>query len=204
MVDHWPKSYNLSEDEEKMIRDYRREKEAMQNEQSPNMKAVEEMENLKQYLVTQIGPFDPNHSPSLVNMMIGLYENKFTDIVDLEVAVSSLIFHAHKASVDGGWWNDPATGEDLHGKRNVPEMLMLIVSEIAEAMEGYRKNKMDDKLPHHKMITVELADGLLRIGDLAGALDLPVGKATKEKRDYNLIREDHKVEQRLKSNGKKF
>ena len=37
---------------------------------------------------------------------------------------------------------------------------MLIVSEIAEAMEGERKDLMDDKLPHRKMAEVELADAL--------------------------------------------
>ncbi|XUM19805.1 hypothetical protein ACRAVF_19255 [Bradyrhizobium oligotrophicum S58] len=38
---------------------------------------------------------------------------------------------------------------------------MLIVSEIAEAMEGERKSLMDDHLPHRKMVEVELADTLI-------------------------------------------
>ena len=47
------------------------------------------------------------------------------------------------------WWLDLKTGAPLD--RNIPEMLMLIVSEIAEAMEGHRKDLIDDKLPKRKM-----------------------------------------------------
>jgi NTP pyrophosphatase (non-canonical NTP hydrolase) len=64
------------------------------------------------------------------------------------------------------WWHDPATGERLD--RNKGEMLMLIVSELSEAMEGERKDLMDDKLPHRKMAEVELADVLIRVFDFAG------------------------------------
>jgi len=63
--------------------------------------------------------------------------------------------------------------------RNKGELLMLCVSELAEAMEGHRKDKMDDKLPHRKMAEVELADFLIRAFDMAGGLELdlnPVGK----------------------------
>jgi NTP pyrophosphatase (non-canonical NTP hydrolase) len=83
-------------------------------------------------------------------------------------------------------------------------MLMLIVSEISEAMEGVRKNLMDDKLPHRKMIEVELADALVRIGDLAGFLGLDVGGAVVEKMDFNANRADHKIENRMRDGGKAF
>jgi hypothetical protein len=65
------------------------------------------------------------------------------------------------------WWRDLVTGEKLD--RNMGEMLMLVVSEIAECMEGERKNLMDDHLPHRKMAEVELADAVIRIADIAGA-----------------------------------
>lgn len=65
------------------------------------------------------------------------------------------------------WWHDPATGEKLY--RNMGEMLMLVVSEIAECMEGERKDLMDTHLPHRKMAEVELADAIIRIADIAGA-----------------------------------
>ena len=81
---------------------------------------------------------------------------------------------------------------------------MLIVSEIAEAMEGERKDLMDDKLPHRKMAEVELADALISIFDYAGATKYDLGGAFVEKMEYNAHREDHKHENRLKPGGKKF
>ncbi len=106
----------------------------------------------------------------------------------------------HEANVL--WWTDPVTGERLI--RNKGEMLMLIVSEISEAMEGVRKNLQDDHLPHRKMEEVELADALIRIFDYGGAYGLDLQCAFDEKMKYNASREDHKIEARLKSNGKKF
>lgn len=108
----------------------------------------------------------------------------------------------HRYNVDAGWWTNIETGERLD--RNVPEMLMLIVSEISEAMEGYRKNLMDDKLPHRKMIEVELADAVIRICDTAEGLGLDLAGAVREKIIFNTSRPDHKIENRLKENGKKF
>jgi len=100
------------------------------------------------------------------------------------------------------WWHDPRTGEPL--QRNVSEMLMLTVSELSEAMEGHRKNKMDDHLPHRKMLEVELADAMIRILDLGYGLGLDVAGAMMEKLEYNVNREDHKPENRLKPGGKAF
>ena len=85
----------------------------------------------------------------------------------------------------------------------IPEKLMLIVTELAEAMEGYRKDLMDDKLPHRKMLEVELADAMIRIFDLAAALELDLGGALIEKMAYNAQRADHQIENRLKPGGKK-
>lgn len=100
------------------------------------------------------------------------------------------------------WWHHPATGERLN--RNKGELLMLIVSEVAEAMEGERKNLMDDKLPHRKMAEVELADALIRIFDYAGAYGYDLDGAVAEKRAFNAVRPDHKAEARLAADGKKW
>jgi len=81
---------------------------------------------------------------------------------------------------------------------------MLIVSEVAEAMEGYRKGLMDDHLPDRPMIEAELADAVIRICDLAGSLNLDLGGAIIEKQQYNRTRLDHSREERAKPNGKKF
>lgn len=124
--------------------------------------------------------------------------------------MNELIKKIHEQNVAAGWWTNLETGESLksgHGepaKRNIPEMLCLIHSEISEAMEGYRKNLMDDKLPHRPMLEVELADAVIRIFDMAGGLNLDLEGAIHEKLEYNKNRADHKIENRLTENGKKF
>ena len=66
-------------------------------------------------------------------------------------SISELTALIHGLNVASGWWTNLETGEDLTSKlgekpkRNIPEMLCLIHSEVSEAMEGHRKNLMDDK-----------------------------------------------------------
>lgn len=100
------------------------------------------------------------------------------------------------------WWMNPATGNRI--ERNDGELLMLMVSEIAEGMEGIRKNLMDDKLPHRPMIEVEMADLFIRLMDFAGARGLDLDGAVAEKRAFNAVRADHTFEARMKANGKRF
>ena len=91
-----------------------------------------------------------------------------TEITPLPI--EDLIKRCHQSAVDGGWWHDINTGEKLD--RNDGELRMLIISEIAEAMEGLRKDLMDDKLPHRKMEEVELADTVIRICDYIGSSEI--------------------------------
>jgi NTP pyrophosphatase (non-canonical NTP hydrolase) len=128
-------------------------------------------------------------------------------------AGSALVDACHGASARAGWWTYGPTGQDLKaeaqsdsrfGKALVAEKLALIHSEISEAMEGHRKGLQDDKLPHRSMIEVELADAVIRIADLAGALDLDLGGAIAEKLQFNATREDHKPENRAKAGGKVY
>ncbi len=122
------------------------------------------------------------------------YENYISsEINDL----STLCHNANKA-----WWHNLATGEPL--KRNKGELMMLIVSEVAEAMEGARKGLSDDKLPHRTMEEVELADTLIRIFDYAGEFGLDLGGALVEKLAYNASRADHKPAHRVAPGGKKW
>lgn len=160
------------------------------------------------------------------------------DLAELERSVNSIVAICHK--MNAHWWIDPATGEDL--RKNpliVATKIALIHSELSEALEGDRKDLMDDKLPHRKAFDTELVDGIIRIGDLAGAKGYPVGEAiraignlpskavslalglrsiaqlaggmgleigaiTAEKSAFNLVRADHKFENRVKPNGKKY
>lgn len=101
------------------------------------------------------------------------------------------------------WWTDLDSGE-YPIKRNVGELLMLAVSELAEAMEGHRKNLMDDKLPHRKMLEVEIVDCIIRLFDLGGGLQLDINGTFEEKMAYNATRIDHSIEHRKSVNGKKY
>jgi len=118
--------------------------------------------------------------------------------------INELVDICHSANVEAGWWSDITTGESMLGKRNVNELLMLCVSELAEAMEGRRKNLMDDHLPSRPMFDVELADCIIRICDLAGSEGIDLGGSIVEKLAYNRNRADHKLENRLGINGKRF
>jgi len=109
---------------------------------------------------------------------------------------------AHKTATDAGWYVDPKTGEPV--KRNFGEVVALMHSELSEALEADRKNLMDDKLPHRGGVEVEFADCIIRILDTAAALGLDVAGAVIEKNRFNRERADHKLENRISANGKKY
>lgn len=100
------------------------------------------------------------------------------------------------------WWQDPTTGVSID--RNFGELIALAHSELSEALEGHRRNLMDDKLLHRKMVEVELVDCLIRIFDLAGAYSMDLQGAYEEKRAYNAMRADHSHRARLLPGGKRY
>ena len=135
---------------------------------------------------------------------------------DIRDAGNVLVDYCHGASAAAGWWGEleqtgdlpydvaEVRGDGRFGKALVAQKLCLIHSEVSEAMEGHRKGLADDKLPHRPAIEVELADAVIRIADLAGALGLDLGGAIAEKMEYNRNRPDHKPENRRGENGKKY
>lgn len=106
----------------------------------------------------------------------------------------------HTVSRDAGWW----AGLDPDEPMVFATKLALTHSELSEALEGSRKSLMDSHLPHRRAVEVELADAVIRIFDLAGACDMNLEGALKEKMEYNLHREDHKLENRAKLGGKRI
>jgi NTP pyrophosphatase (non-canonical NTP hydrolase) len=116
--------------------------------------------------------------------------------------INAIVNLCHGCSKDAGWWQGVPTPDVPTPIINTK--LLLMVTEIAEATEGVRKDLMDDKLPHRKMVEVELADALIRICDLAGAMDMDLGGAVAEKLAFNATRDDHRLEVRAATGGKKF
>ena len=132
-------------------------------------------------------------------------------VLTVKSAGNLLVDVCHNASRSASWWNDGGT--DLRQEINRPtklagalvaQKLCLIHSEISEAMEGHRKGLMDDKIKHRPMIEVELADAMIRICDLAGALGMDLGGAIEEKLAYNATRADHRPDARNAAGGKSY
>ena len=105
----------------------------------------------------------------------------------------------HDASKN--WWINLETGQ--YEQRNVLECIALVMSELGEAVNFYRKGQNDDKLIHRPGIEVEMADAIIRIMDLCGGMNYDIGGAIVEKMAYNKVREDHKLENRMMEGGKK-
>jgi NTP pyrophosphatase (non-canonical NTP hydrolase) len=107
--------------------------------------------------------------------------------------LSQKIFQANK---EKGFWDN---------ERNVGEMLMLVTTELAEAMESHRKGKFcqletfndllkdaEFKQAFEKNIkdtfSDEMADSLIRILDMCGGLDIDIKKHVELKLRYNSLR----------------
>ena len=78
----------------------------------------------------------------------------------------------HSIAKEKGFWNK---------ERNVGEALMLIVTELAEAMEGYR-HKDDANFRE------ELADTFIRLFDLCGGLGIDIEAEISKKAEKNKSR----------------
>jgi NTP pyrophosphatase (non-canonical NTP hydrolase) len=135
----------------------------------------------------------------------------------ISVAANQLVESCHQAAATAGWWgvydqDNCPWPEDVTqvrkntrlGKLLVSQKIALCHSELSEALEGARKDKMDDHLPHFTSVAVELADAVIRICDLAGAMNISLGRAIAEKMAYNAQRADHKPENRAAAGGKAF
>lgn len=114
-------------------------------------------------MVTDLDKLIPNADPR-----IPLVSEKGQEIFNFtRLTCEGIAQEIHGNNVKAGWWTDLATG-GFNPNRNVGEMLMLTVTELSEACEGYWDGISDDKLPQFPSMTVELADAMIRVFDLAG------------------------------------
>lgn len=109
----------------------------------------------------------------------------------------------HDTALDKGWWDehaeirkaigfaaeagaelDPKLADELY----IFARTMLMVTELSEGIEARRIRAQDDKLPEYDGLSVELADCMIRIFDLAGRFGLPVIPALLDKVEYNKTR----------------
>jgi NTP pyrophosphatase (non-canonical NTP hydrolase) len=101
------------------------------------------------------------------NMFVGVFQ-------DLQKEI-------HDNARSKGWWDV---------ERNAGELLMLAVTELAEACEALRQgNPPDDKIPEFNGMEAELADTVIRIMDFAEARELRLAEAIVAKVKFNKTRE---------------
>lgn len=101
----------------------------------------------------------------------------------------------HDLARNKGWWNDciddllllhPSAVES-----KIPEKCCLIHSEVSEALETYRDKVMEPHLDDDNKpcgFASELADIMIRVYDLAGALGIDMDAAIEEKHQFNMTR----------------
>ena len=75
----------------------------------------------------------------------------------------------HSIAVEKGFWE---------GERNIGESLMLIVTELAEAMEAHRVRDDDN-------FREEIADAMIRLLDLCGGLGIDIEAEIEKKSNKN-------------------
>lgn len=99
----------------------------------------------------------------------------------------------HDLAVAKGWWD----AEKARGitTADVLAKLALIHSEVSEAVEEARITPVDELTTQTREPTgkpagfaIELADAVIRILDLCGALEIDLGEAIRTKHEFNVTR----------------
>lgn len=84
------------------------------------------------------------------------------------------IHECHKTAQTQGFWDQ---------KRNVGEMLMLVVSELGEAIEAHRSGLFG--MEKKDTFEDEIADAVIRLFDLCGGLGIDLEKQMEWKLAFN-------------------
>jgi len=93
-------------------------------------------------------------------------------------SLSNWIEECHGNAKEKGFWED---------ERNVGEMLMLVVSELGEAIEAHRTGSRG--LLAKDTFEDELADTAIRLFDMCGGLGIDLEKQIEWKMSFNRTRE---------------
>ena len=109
------------------------------------------------------------------------------EFVDLWKTIAGGI---HRTCLEKGWWNDLNQVMALSGKPGETQVLlariMLVITELAEAVENIRHNQEpDDKIPEFTGLEAELADAVIRMMDLAARFNLRLPEAILAKTKFN-------------------
>ena len=93
------------------------------------------------------------------------------------MTITEIQNRVHRIALDHGWWDAP---------RSIGEVLMLVVTELAEAMEAYREgNPESEKIRGFSRMEEELADVMIRLLDLAENEGFNLEAAVLAKMAYN-------------------
>lgn len=97
----------------------------------------------------------------------------------------------HKLAKEKGWWDGYALPLNQNDAEIIATKLMLVVTELAEAMEEIRDERSlyytgEDGKPEG--FAIELADAAIRLFDLAEACGFDIEDAMRVKHEYNKTR----------------
>lgn len=108
--------------------------------------------------------------------------------------IKDLVKESHKTAKEKGFWES----------KNIPEKIMLVVTELAEAVEALRHgrmqitsyNKIGSRGWEKDTFEDEICDAFIRLADLCGYIGIDIEWQLKQKMEYN--------KKRAFKHGKKF